>query len=596
MDILEHYINMRLSFSKVNEHEEVYTTTGELAGILSCTMRNTNIIVKKFLEQEWVSWIPQKGRGRKSPLIFRLSLLEAARMYLNQLTREKRIEEAYIFATSSYFPSSVKEVLVSLLQNHFGLQSTNKTNQRMDILKIPTDAQIHTLDPTKIAIVHEAHIASQIFDTLLRYDKASQSFQPGLALAWEEKLSGKEWTFYLRKGVLFHHGRTMTSEDIQYTFNRLRSDKTIPTREMFDVIEKVEVYDDITVNFVLKAPSYLFLDLISSFYASILPCDVTFSDKKPIGTGPFKVNRHEEHLLILDAFQSYFEGRPFLDQIEYWYIPRSLTEETNHPIKENHHKKTTYKELGSFFLAFNLQKRGIHHDQHFRLALKHLLDGKRLVSELGLPRRQAASSFLDYKSNDRSLFSLDKALEHLALSGYKGEVIEVATFRFKEGIEDMNWLKRMCQAVGIHLNVTTVPLSMIYSKNEVTNYDAFYVGETFEENEALSLFIMYKSENSVLRMILNEPYRKKLDLMLEKVAGESSLLNRMEQFLMIEEWLCKEAIIILTYHTLEEQNYHQALSGIEFSGYGMPNFRRLWVKRSREESGSELVSYSIYIP
>ena len=46
-------------------------------------------------------------------------------------------------------------------------------------------------------------------------------YVPKLAESWEFK--GKEWVFKLRKGIKFHDGSPLTSKDVAYSFNRIKT-------------------------------------------------------------------------------------------------------------------------------------------------------------------------------------------------------------------------------------------------------------------------------------------------------------------------------------------------------------------------------------
>ncbi|MFD2213292.1 ABC transporter substrate-binding protein [Metabacillus endolithicus] len=597
MNLIEHYVNLRLAYQKYKEEEKIETTTGEISLHLSCTMRNTNILMKKMMELGYLKWMPQKGRGRKSTLLFHLSLLEAATNNVQRLLAEKNFEEAYSYILSIQFSQVIKEKLLHNMHSHFGLKSITHSTGRRDTLKIPQNMKIHTLDPTFVGIVHEAHLVQHIFDTLVRYDRGSKSYIPGIALAWEEN-NGTEWTFYLRKGVMFHHGRVLQAKDVQYTMERLRTNQKIPYHTLFECVEKVTMIDDITIQFTLNKPNYMFLDVMSSFFSSIIPHDIELDPLKPIGTGPYQVEKNEEHLLVLEAFPHHFQGRPFLDTIEVWHMPnlKEQPDKIEEEVYSVEHDTATYQELGSFFFVFNLNKNGCHHhNKNFRLAIQQIIDPFKLVNELGYPRKYPAYSFRLEQSKqivNHLQNNLEEAKRLLSLSGYEGQILKVATFDFKEAREDMEWLKMHCQQIGLNIEVSVIQASEIYEKKVLGLYDIIYTGETFEINEELSLYMMYSSDNSVLRMALDSKTKQHIDIELNYLISLDDLNKRSDGFHNIEDWLREEAYIIQTYHTIEEQNYHKALNGIEVSGYGMPDLRSLWVKPDIESSSS----YSIYIP
>lgn len=601
MNVIEHYINLRLAFMDTEEEEIIETTTAAISDCLSCTMRNTNHLINKMNENGYLNWIPQKGRGRKSTLIFHLPLNDAASLNVKRLLKEKSFEEAYTYIMETKFSQSIKDTLLSGIQSEFGLQSITLSSGRKDTLKIPQETKIHTLDPAFIGIVHEAHIAYHIFDTLIRYDKNSKSYSPGIALAWDETKGGKEWTFYLRKGVLFHHGRLVEAKDIQYTIQRILNNKEIPYHTLFSGIKRVEIIDEITVKFVLEEVNYMFLDIMSSFFSSILPHDCVVNPAKPIGTGPYKVAKHDDHLLVLEVFPYYFQGRAFLDTIEIWHVPMSLNLENKkqkEPVNLAEHNIKTFQELGSFFFMFNMKKQGPHQDQCVRLAFQQLIDSKELVEDLGFPRRMPAYSFIYERSSQEHCLetSLTRAKQLLQSSMYKGEVLKLATFDFREATEDMNWLKKRCDQIGLNIDISAINSTDIYQNDRFDCYDLIYTGETFEENEELSLYMLYSSEHSILRRALNTEFRLEIDEKLKMVLLEKEIQNRVDRFYFIEKWLKEVAVLVQTYHTLEEQNYHKALNGITVSGYGMPDFRHLWVKPKIDIEKQADASYSIYIP
>ena len=53
---------------------------------------------------------------------------------------------------------------------------------------------------------------SEMYETLTRYNSATDAVEPLLATSWTSADGGKTWTFNLRHGVYFHTGRPMTAQ------------------------------------------------------------------------------------------------------------------------------------------------------------------------------------------------------------------------------------------------------------------------------------------------------------------------------------------------------------------------------------------------
>ena len=103
MEVADHYIQLRRAFPNVQDDEEWPTTIGELAQHLCCTMRNMNLIMNKFMDNDWIRWSPRRGRGKKSLLVFQAPLLDIARERFDRLLQGNRLEEAYQLAASLPF-------------------------------------------------------------------------------------------------------------------------------------------------------------------------------------------------------------------------------------------------------------------------------------------------------------------------------------------------------------------------------------------------------------------------------------------------------------------------------------------------------------
>src|SRR5438093_7546223 len=86
-----------------------------------------------------------------------------------------------------------------------------------------------TLDPAFLTDVYATFVAQQIFDGLVQFD-ANLNVIPCIAKSWEASRDGLVWTFHLRQGVKFHHGREVQAEDFVYTFTRILDTRTASPR------------------------------------------------------------------------------------------------------------------------------------------------------------------------------------------------------------------------------------------------------------------------------------------------------------------------------------------------------------------------------
>ena len=166
-----------------------------------------------------------------------------------------------------------------------------------------------------------AQVAMLIADRLVAYNEAS-SFAPSLAESWKQSPDASEYTFSLRKGVLFHNGRELTAEDIKKNIEHLADEKTkSPRRAEFLAIKNIEVIDKYTVKFHLKEPDVGFLRVMQLAYITA-PESFESKPPHPIGTGPFEyVEWKPRQHVRLKKFKNYWKKDkagnrlPYVDEL-----------------------------------------------------------------------------------------------------------------------------------------------------------------------------------------------------------------------------------------------------------------------------------------
>lgn len=198
-------------------------------------------------------------------------------------------------------------------------------------LKIALTGNLNTLDPAKSKTGDEYMYMFLVFNGLTVIDR-NMTVQPDLAYKWESSEDLKTWTFYLRQGVKFHHGREMTAEDVAFTINRIMDKATgSRARVNFLMVEKIDVVDKYTVRFNLSIPYASFPDIFGTRQVRIVPKDAADTlATKPIGTGPFVFKSFAPGDKVeMVRNPDYFEkGKPKLDAVTLLIMPESASRVT----------------------------------------------------------------------------------------------------------------------------------------------------------------------------------------------------------------------------------------------------------------------------
>ena len=187
-----------------------------------------------------------------------------------------------------------------------------------------------TLDPPAVGIsVMDIAITQATYDNLLMI-QPDLTMKPELALSWEANDDLTAYTFYLREGVKFHHGKDFKAEDVVSTFKRIQDPVLdVPIRPTFEVIEEVVIIDDYTVRFDLDGPNGFFVDSLSVYQARIVPSDVDVRrlHTEEFGTGPFMIEEHiiGERTTMVRNPNYWEEGKPYLDEFVVQFIPEAAT-------------------------------------------------------------------------------------------------------------------------------------------------------------------------------------------------------------------------------------------------------------------------------
>lgn len=147
-------------------------------------------------------------------------------------------------------------------------------------------------------------------------------FYGDLAESWRTD-DGKTWTFFLRKGLLWHDGRPVTASDVRFSIMYLL--EKIPIyKSHFNLIETVKAPDNRTAVIKLTRPNPRFL--VNLLVLRIIPGHrfenvddpKTFTGAEAaIGSGPYVFDYFDRAsgTIGFKAFPDYFRGTPNVGQI-----------------------------------------------------------------------------------------------------------------------------------------------------------------------------------------------------------------------------------------------------------------------------------------
>src|SRR4249919_2740528 len=154
---------------------------------------------------------------------------------------------------------------------------------------------------------------------------------PSLAESWQASPDGRVYDFTLRKGVKFHNGDILTSEDVKFSFERYRG---AAAKALKDRVAAVETPGPLQVRFRLKNPWPDFMTFYTAASGAgwIVPkkyVEKVGDDaykKTPVGAGPYKFVSFTPGVeLVMEAFDQYWRKTPSIKRLVLKAIPDEST-------------------------------------------------------------------------------------------------------------------------------------------------------------------------------------------------------------------------------------------------------------------------------
>jgi peptide/nickel transport system substrate-binding protein len=350
------------------------------------------------------------------------------------------------------------------------------------------------------------------------------SFVPDLAESWDITGDGTVFTFHLRQGVKWAdveplNGRELVAEDVAAAFRRIYdADLGAPTarfKDFYEPIVSVEAPDQYTLVMTINEPKASWMYRVADGEAAWIPsveliehmgADYGVAPDSLYATGPFVPKESQPgSSYTYERNPNYWEeGRPYLDEVQYFIIPDSAAQEAAFvsgqidiylpPKLSDVDRLTNRLPDATLFtnpglanttdaVMFNM-RREKWQDVRIRQAIRMAIDQDRIIQDLFQGEASyngciptALQTYALGQDELRQLYARDvegaRALLKEAGVG-NGFTFELMTFTgYQQPLLDMAELIQQDLAdVGITVNLNPTPVETGRPRTEEGNYDA----------------------------------------------------------------------------------------------------------------------------
>jgi peptide/nickel transport system substrate-binding protein len=499
---------------------------------------------------------------------------------------------------------------------------------RGGVYRRPLGNEPATLDPARISDVYSRSVSQQIFDGLVQFDQ-NLMISPALATYWKASRDGFNWTFTLRRGVAFHHGREMTADDVAYSLTRLLDPRVkSEAADLFSGVKGgrafregkaasvpgITVLDRYTVQVALTEALTPFVSLLAVGQAKIVPRDLVERQGEkfgnhPVGTGPFRFVRWDRgRELVLATNPEYFAGPPRLSEVRYRIFPGEPIDVIYREFEAGHLEDSpvpseTRPRAGAYqhvkrpmfsvrFYGFNTRMKPLD-DRRCREAIAAAIDRDSIRDVIFMRRYHPARGILPpgtpgFNPQVRDLpYAPDRARALLREAGY-GEGRRFPPLTLWSSVRSER-LSREHQAIKAALAAIGVPLEVRYetdwptfarllAEGKLPFFLQAWFADVPDPDNFLTKLFFSKSPRNVTGYA-----NAQVDDLLSRARQEDDLPRRMELYRRAEQIIIDDVPIIPMWHYTYERLFQPYVRSIEVNGLGDPYIplRKIWLEGPR---------------
>ncbi len=489
-----------------------------------------------------------------------------------------------------------------------------------------------TLDPARVSDIYSLSVSQQIFDGLVQYDSAL-TIVPALAEFWRASRDGAVWTFNLRHGVKFHHGREVNADDVVYSFARILDPKTRSgAAELFLNIKGAREFregraksvsglvalDRRTVQVTLDDHVAPFVAIAAVGHAKIVPRDLVESQgeafgAQPVGTGPFRFVRWDRgREIVLEANAEYFDGAPRLTRLLFRIFPgeqrdamqeefqKGNLEDAPVPARVDRRALATIggyiyvkrPMISARFYGFNTRAKPLN-DRRVRQAIVQAIDRETIVEGVYLgqvtyARGVLPPGMLGFNPGLTGYpYDPARARQLLAQAGYPGgrglpPLTIWSGARQADIVREHALIKKWLAAVGItadfQYNTDWQAFSKMLDDGKLPIFLYAWYADVPDPDNFLTKLFHSKSPRNFFGYA-----NPVVDELLTGARSAGDIQRRVELYRRAEQLILDDAPIVPVFHRAYERLFQSYVRSVEVNGLGDPYIplRKIWLDRTR---------------
>jgi peptide/nickel transport system substrate-binding protein len=364
-------------------------------------------------------------------------------------------------------------------------------------LHIAFGADMQVPDPDIFYELEGNAVTTSVYEGLVRYKPDSNQIEGALATSWTVSPDGKTYTFKLRPNVTFHDNTVMDSTAVEKSFQRRTKVNSSPAYMLADVASYATP-DKQTFVVHLKNPVSPFLDYLAAPYGpkvdspTLLAAHAgtddaqTYLKTHDAGTGPYTISSFVPgQKYVLTAFNSYWGGKPYVQEIDISIQPNISTQELDlengqldmilHGLPtpdvqslqakgfEVHQSPANLKTL-----LFVNENKGIFKDPALRTALRSAIDKNTIVSQVYGTRATVSNQIYptgELPTNlgaDTPTYDPSKLKDAVSKLGNKSVELEYDT-QDPTNQRVADDVQAELQSAGLNVQVRGIPISQVFA-------------------------------------------------------------------------------------------------------------------------------------